>query len=30
VWTLTPAEHRGMLANPDPGQYNLLRHTIAP
>src|ERR1700744_770014 len=23
VWPLTPAEHRNMLANPDPGQYDL-------
>ena len=23
VWPLTPAEHRGMLANPDRGQYEL-------
>ena len=23
VWPLTPAEHRGMLANPDLAQYDL-------
>jgi cation diffusion facilitator CzcD-associated flavoprotein CzcO len=23
VWPFTPAEHRAMLANPDPGQYEL-------
>jgi cation diffusion facilitator CzcD-associated flavoprotein CzcO len=26
VWPLTPGEHRSMLANPDPGQYDLRRH----
>lgn len=25
VWPLTPADHRGMLASPDPGQYHLRR-----
>ncbi len=29
VWPLTPAEHRRMLANPDPGQYDLRRHVAA-
>jgi hypothetical protein len=30
VWPLTPAEHRGMLANPDRDQYDLRRRMIAP
>jgi cation diffusion facilitator CzcD-associated flavoprotein CzcO len=29
VWPLTPAEHRRMLAHPDPGQYELRRHVPA-
>lgn len=29
VWPLTPAEHRGMLANPDRGEYDLRRHAGA-
>ncbi|MGV0049769.1 flavin-containing monooxygenase [Mycobacterium colombiense] len=29
VWPLTPAEHRRMLANPDPGQYDLRRRVAA-
>jgi cation diffusion facilitator CzcD-associated flavoprotein CzcO len=30
VWPLTPAEHRGMLANPDRDEYDLRRRMIAP
>jgi hypothetical protein len=30
VWPLTPAEHRGMLANPERDQYDLRRRMIAP
>jgi cation diffusion facilitator CzcD-associated flavoprotein CzcO len=26
VWPFTPGEHRAMLANPDPGQYEFRRH----
>jgi cation diffusion facilitator CzcD-associated flavoprotein CzcO len=29
VWPFTPAKHRAMLANPDPGQYDLRRHVAA-
>ena len=30
VWPFTPAEHRGMLANPERDQYDLRRRMIAP
>jgi cation diffusion facilitator CzcD-associated flavoprotein CzcO len=29
VWPFTPAKHRAMLANTDPGQYDLRRHVAA-
>lgn len=29
VWPFTPGEHRAMLANTDPGEYDLRRHVTA-
>jgi hypothetical protein len=29
VWPRTPADHRGVLANPDRNQYDLRRRVIA-
>ena len=30
VWPFTPAKHRAMLANPDPGQYDFRSYAVEP